>query len=365
MSDNCWIIICQLPVNAKQMQRTTQKATLKFLDLFCGIGGFRIAAQMVCQERNLEPVCVFSSDIDPAAQKAYAVNFKEQPAGDITKIDTQDIPEHDILFAGFPCQPFSICGDMKGFDDIRGTLFFEIARILQAKEPQAFILENVKQLKGHNQGQTLSRIMETIGNLGYHADYRILNALDFGLPQKRERIFIVGFRKPVDFLWPEGGIPMKPLAEILADEVPDFYYASEKIRNSRIEKRKGKQQYSEMTIWHENKGGNISAYPYSCALRAGASYNYLLVNGERRLTEREMLRLQGFPDSYQIVDSYQAVRKQAGNTVAVPCVAAVIRSVLDAMTETATKSTTPKSHTQKELNLTLDTAVSIYTPSGA
>ncbi|HIK08196.1 MAG TPA: DNA (cytosine-5-)-methyltransferase [Trichormus sp. M33_DOE_039] len=347
------------------MQHTKRKAALKFLDLFCGIGGFRIAAEMVCQERNLEPVCVFSSDIDPDAQKAYAANFGEKPAGDITKIDASDIPEHDILFAGFPCQPFSICGDMKGFDDIRGTLFFDIARILQAKQPQAFILENVKQLKGHNQGQTLRRITETISNLGYYTDYRILNALDFGVPQKRERIFIVGFRNSVDFFWPEGGVPMKPLSEILANKVSDFYYASEKIRNSRIEKRRGKQQYSEMTIWHENKGGNISAYPYSCALRAGASYNYLLVNGERRLTEREMLRLQGFPDSYQIVGSYQAVRKQVGNSVAVPCVAAVIRSVLDAMANPVTESTTLKSHTHRQLNLILEPATSIYTASGS
>jgi hypothetical protein len=110
ITDNCWIIICQLPINAKQMQQTEKTAVLKFLDLFCGIGGFRIAAKIVCQERNIEPVCVFSSDIDADAQKSYAVNFQEKPAGDITKIDASDIPEHDILFAGFPCQPFSICG---------------------------------------------------------------------------------------------------------------------------------------------------------------------------------------------------------------------------------------------------------------
>jgi DNA (cytosine-5)-methyltransferase 1 len=124
---------------------------------------------------------------------------------------------------------------------------------------------------------------------------------------------------------------MKPLSEILEDSVPKFYYASEKIRQSRLEKRAGKIQYHEPTIWHENKAGNISAYPYSCALRAGASYNYLLVNGERRLTEREMLRLQGFPDNYQIVGSYQAMRKLTGNAIAVPCVVAVVSSVLDTL----------------------------------
>jgi DNA (cytosine-5)-methyltransferase 1 len=312
-------------------QTNTLPNQLKFLDLFCGMGGFRIATEIICKEFNIQPICVFSSDIDPHVQKIYAANFGEQPAGDITKIDTDDIPGHDILFAGFPCQPFSICGDMKGFDDIRGTLFFDIVRILEAKKPQAFVLENVKQLKGHNQGKTLQRIMEAINELGYHADYRVLNALNFGVPQKRERIFIVGFREEVNFVWPAGGLKMKPLAEVLENNVDDFYYASEKIRNNRLAKRQGKPNNYDMSIWHENKGGNISVYPYSCALRAGASYNYLLVNGERRLTEREMLRLQGFPDDYQIVGSYQAMRKLAGNSVAVPCVAAVVHGVLNAI----------------------------------
>lgn len=310
---------------------TDNKLSVRFIDLFCGIGGFRIAAEHVCEEHGLEPVCVFSSDIDPDAQRAYEANFGEMPAGDITKIDAEDIPHHDILFAGFPCQPFSICGDRMGFEDTRGTLFFDIARILAARRPRAFVLENVKQLQGHNHGQTLRRIMETLRELGYHADYRVLNALDFGVPQKRERVFIVGFLEPRQFDWPQGGVGMRSLAEILEGDVPQFYYASDHIKASRQAKRNGKKAHDGPTIWHENKAGNISAYPYSCALRAGASYNYLLVNGERRLTEREMLRLQGFPDSYKIVCSYQATRKQAGNSVAVPVVEAVVSSVLNAL----------------------------------
>jgi len=309
----------------------TSHPALKLIDLFCGIGGFRVAAEQICREKNITSACAFSSDIDPDAQRTYEANFGEKPEGDITLIDAKNIPNHDVLFAGFPCQPFSICGDGKGFGDTRGTLFFDIARILDAKKPQAFVLENVKQLRGHNEGKTLAHIMNTLRELGYYADYRVLNALDFGVPQKRERIFIVGFRKPTKFVWPLGGIPMRPLSEILESNVPDFYIASEKIRSNRIEKRSGKQQHNEPTIWHENKGGNISAYPYSCALRAGASYNYLLVDGERRLTEREMLRLQGFPDTYKIACGYQATRKQAGNSVAVPCVAAVVREVFTAM----------------------------------
>ena len=304
---------------------------VRYIDLFCGIGGFRVAAEQVFSERELSSRCVFSSDIDPAVRQAYSANFNTLPEGDITQIAADDIPDHDILFAGFPCQPFSICGDMHGFDDTRGTLFFDIARILNEKKPRCFILENVKQLKGHQQGKTLSKILGTLRSIGYHVEFNVLNALDFGVPQKRERIFIVGFLEPVRFEWPEGKIPMTPLEALLEKDVPDFYYASESIRDKRMATRAGKQPLQQATIWHENKSGAISAYPYSCALRAGASYNYLLVNGERRLTEREMLRLQGFPEHYHIVCGYQATRKQAGNSVAVPCVAAVLRALLDGL----------------------------------
>lgn len=301
---------------------------IKFIDLFCGLGGFRLAAEKVFAKKLDNSTCVFSCDFDADAQKTYEANFGERPFSDITKINENDIPEHDILFAGFPCQAFSICGDQKGFEDIRGTLFFDIARILQAKRPKAFVLENVKQLVTHNQGKTFQRILETLNNLGYQTHHKILNAIDFGLPQKRERVFIVGFREPRNFIWQLKKTAMKPLREILENEVSSIYFASEKIRQNRLKSVEGKFVSDDYTIWHENKGGNISPLPYSCALRAGASYNYLLVNGTRRLTEREMLRLQGFPDSYKIVCGYQAMRKLAGNTVAVPCVIEVIDSVL-------------------------------------
>jgi DNA (cytosine-5)-methyltransferase 1 len=166
-----------------------------------------------------------------------------------------------------------------------------------------------------------------------------LNALNFGLPQKRERIFIVGFREARGFIWPKPALSRTSLTEILEENVSDFYYASEKIQKSRLLKREGKKTYSEPTIWHENKGGNVSAYPYSCALRAGASYNYLLVDGQRRLTAREMLRLQGFPDDYQIVGSYQTMRKLTGNSVAISCVAAVVNSVIESLLDVAQAST--------------------------
>ncbi len=303
---------------------------IRFIDLFCGIGGFRIAMDQVCAERSLSSTCVFSSDIDSDAQAFYQANFGEEPHGNITKIPVAAIPDHDVLFAGFPCQPFSICGDRRGFDDIRGTLFFDIARILEIKRPSAFVLENVKMLVGHDKGRTLRRILEIVTDLGYKTDYNVLNALDFGLPQKRERVFIVGFQQQQLFSWPQSTLPMCSLEDILEQNVPEFYYASQHIRNNRKKLYQGKPLAGD-TIWHENKGGHISAYPFSCALRAGASYNYLLVNGERRLTEREMLRLQGFPDSFKIVRGYSATRRLAGNSVAIPCVKAVVHAVLDAL----------------------------------
>jgi DNA (cytosine-5)-methyltransferase 1 len=299
---------------------------VKFIDLFCGIGGFRQAMDEACSENELIPQCVFSSDIDPYCQDSYEANFDHRPFGDITQINEKDIPDHDILFAGFPCQPFSIIGQMKGFNDIRGTLFFDIARIIQHKKPKAFILENVKQLVGHDKGKTLKTILDVLEKeLGYHVQYAVLNALDYGLPQKRERVIIVGHREPIMFSFPSPVKPFKPLSQILEKKVDAKHYASAYI----VKRRKTQHKSAfKLSIWHENKSGNICSYPYSCALRAGASYNYLLVNGERRLTPREMFRLQGFPDNYKIVVNDSQARKQAGNAVPVNMVKAVILKLL-------------------------------------
>lgn len=303
--------------------------TVRFIDLFCGIGGFRFALEAVARHFSTKSECVFSSDIDTDCQKAYDANFGESPHGDITKIQADAVPDHDILLAGFPCQPFSIIGQMKGFEDTRGTLFFDIARILDAKQPKAFVLENVKLLAGHNGGKTLKKILRTLTDLGYYTEYRVLNALNFGLPQKRERIWIVGFKDDSNYItWPTGGIPMMPLAKILEQKVPQRFYASDRIREKRWSMV---SPTKEPTIWHENKAGHISAYPFSCALRAGASYNYLLVNGERRLTPREMLRLQGFPESFKIACSDTQTRKQAGNSLPVNVAEAVISEVFSAL----------------------------------
>lgn len=324
----------EVPASGKLIMETNKHnknvPTIRYVDLFCGIGGFRYALEGAAKEEQMMVDCVFSSDIDLCCKKAYEANFGERPEGDIKEIEADSIPDHQLLLAGFPCQPFSIIGNLRGFEDTRGTLFFDIARILEAKRPDVFVLENVKLLAGHNKGITLARIIQALKDLKYFVSYKVLNAIDFGLPQKRERIFIVGYQKPSSFHWPSTKVPMKPLSSILEQSVPRSYYASDYIRNSRKKKLRTPQ---EITIWHENKAGHLSAYPYSCALRAGASYNYLLVNGERRLTEREMLRLQGFPDSFKIVCNYSQTRKQAGNSLPVPVAKAVIKSLLRAYQE--------------------------------
>ena len=272
-----------------------------FIDLFAGVGGFHLAAK----ENGMH--CAFASEIDESARNVYEDNFAMIPSGDLTRIPAESIPDHDLLCAGFPCQPFSIIGNREGFGDVRGTLFFEIARILKEKRPTAFILENVRQLVTINGGRVFNQVLQTLRGLGYEVDHRILNALDFGLPQKRERVLIVGRSDKLDgFVWPSAIKTRKSLSDILEID-PDKRHL-----------------VSQPAIWHENKGGNISSHPFSCALRANASYNYLLVDGVRRLTPREMFRLQGFPDNFKLHEKDSQARKQAGNAVPVPVVSAVI-----------------------------------------
>ena len=299
---------------------------LRFVDLFCGIGGFRLAVESAVSGLGMKTACVFSSDIDEYARKTYQANFYDIPKGDITRIDESEIPDHEILLAGFPCQPFSIIGERRGFDDAPGTLFFDIQRILKKKKPKYFVLENVKMLVGHDNGRTIKVIMENLIALGYSVEFKVLNALDFGLPQKRERTWIVGRLDGARIQWPQKKIRMTPLSKVLEKNVLKKWYASTYIREKRL---KVLQEIKSPSIWHENKSGHISAYPYSCALRAGASYNYLLVDGKRRLTSREMLRLQGFPDSFKIVCNDSQTRKQAGNSLPVAVACEVIKCLLE------------------------------------
>lgn len=303
------------------------KRQYRTIDLFAGIGGIRLGFE------DCGCVNVFSSEWDKYAQKMYEANFHEKPFGDINDIAPADIPDHDILLAGFPCQPFSIAGKGLGFADTRGTLFFNIEEIIKVKRPMAFLLENVKRLTTHDNGNTFSVIIDHLQRLGYTVYHKVLNSLDFGVPQKRERIYIAGFMDNLEFHFPHPLGYFKSLENILEkdEDIPESYFLSETIKHKRFSALKTVPPMP--SIWHENIGGNISPLPYSCALRAGGSYNYLVVNGIRRLTAREMLRLQGFPDSFVINIPYSQARKVAGNSVTVPVIRAIAQEMIKSLDE--------------------------------
>lgn len=315
----------------------------KFIDLFAGIGGIRLGFESV------GGTCVFSSEWDKDACKTYCANFGEMPKGDITKIQSGEIPDFDILLAGFPCQPFSIIGAREGFNhETQGTLFFEIERILKDKKPEAFMLENVRNLTAHDEGKTFKVIISHLKALGYTVYSKVLNALDYGVPQKRERIIIVGFKAPISFNFPApvGEQEKRKLCDILEDEkfLDSKYWVKDSIKEARNFRMK--KEISRPFISHENVGGNVTPHHFCCALRAGASANYILINNERRPTERELLRLQGFPEDFKIVVPYSALKKQTGNSVAVPVIKAVAKSMIDAL----------KTYTMKQVSQDVENA---------
>lgn len=304
-----------------------KRGKFRFIDLFAGIGGIRLAFE------HVGGLCVFSSEWDKNACKTYKANFGEEPFGDITKIDAKDIPEFDILLAGFPCQPFSIAGKKAGFNhETQGTLFFDVERILKEKRPKAFLLENVKNLVSHDSGNTFRTIISHLEALGYHVYSKVLNALDYGVPQKRERIIICGFINDVNFEFPQP-VPLeqrKSLADVLEASVESKYYVKDSIRMSRLARLRDKD-FPKPYISHENIAGSITPHSYCSALRAGASANYILINDERRPTERELLRIQGFPDTFKIVVNYGQIKHQTGNSVAVPMIEAVAKQMMISM----------------------------------
>ena len=312
----------------KKPFQPSENCSFTFIDLFAGIGGIRLGFE------SMGGHCVFSSEFDNDACKTYATNFGEYPFGDITKIKAEDIPDFDILLGGFPCQAFSIIGKKEGFNnETCGTLFFDIERILKVKKPKAFMLENVRNLMAHDKGNTFKVIRSHLEALGYTVYAKVLNALDYGVPQKRERIIIVGFRDNVYFQFPEP-TPIeerKRLVDVIEDDVDLKYFVKPNIRDSRLMRLKD-PNYPKPYISHENMAGSITPHPYSSCLRAGASANYILINDERRPTEREMLRFQGFPDEFEIVVPYSKVKHQTGNSVAVPVIKAVAKNMINALT---------------------------------
>ena len=324
----------------------------KFIDLFAGIGGFRLALQ------NLGGKCVFTSEWDKQAQKTYRANFGETPFGDITKEETkQYIPDgFDVLCAGFPCQAFSIAGKRGGFEDTRGTLFFDVAEIIKRKQPKAFFLENVKGLRSHDKGKTLETILNVLRNdLGYFVpEPQIVNAKDFGVPQNRERIYIVGFHPSLNienFNYPKPTNKNSTFADVKEENIVETkYYLSTQYLQTLINHK----------ARHENKGNgfgyeiikdNQIANAVVCG-GMGRERNLVLdhritdftpttkIKGEvnregiRKMTPREWARLQGFPDNFVIPVADASAYKQFGNSVAVPAIQATANEILKLILKT-------------------------------
>lgn len=300
------------------------KKDFKFIDLFAGIGGIRIPFE------ELGGKCVFSSEWDKFAQVTYEANYGEVPNGDITQIHEKDIPKHDLLVAGFPCQAFSQAGLKKGFEDTRGTMFFEIARILDHHKPKAFLLENVKGLRGHDKGKTFATIVGILNELGYQTlESKVLNARDFGLPQNRERIFIVGFLKHVNFQFPEPPMTQTRVGDILDTNIPDKYTISDKMWRSA---QRRKAHYREKGF-----GFGFSLFTKDSKYTSTMSARYYKDGAEiwidqkgknpRKITPNEARKLQGFPDGFKIPVSDGQAYKQFGNAVPV----SVIRAIAERM----------------------------------
>lgn len=333
--DNIYNRIISFPTEPPFKNSPREDCRFTQIDLFAGIGGIRQAFQ------RHGGYTVYTSEWDKFSQKTYRINFGEEPDGDITQVDEKDIPDHDILLAGFPCQPFSQAGLKKGFEDTRGTLFFDVARILKEKRPKAFMLENVKQLKGHDKGKTIRVILSVLAELNYYVpEPQVLNAYNFGIPQNRERIIIVGFNKDYlppnheKFNYPEGKNNFNvKLGNILEREVSDRFTISDKLYQGHL-KRKEK---------HKNKGNGFgfcifnseSKYTSTISARYYKDGSEALIDQEgknpRMLTPRECARLQGFPESFIIPVSNSQAYKQFGNSVCIPVIEAVAGAMLEYM----------------------------------
>ena len=318
--------------------------TYKIIDLFCGIGGIRLGFESTNRVKN-----IYSCEIDEWACKSYEANFGSNPKGDMTKVDEKALPSFDILLAGFHCQAFSIAGKRGGFNDTRGTLFFQIARILKAKKPSAFLLENVKGLLSHNGGKTFQTIINVLEkDLGYKVFYKVLNALDYGVAQNRERIYIVGFKNNVSFCFPPKFKTNPYLKNIIEkNEVSAKYYLSDvylatlrahKARHAKKGNGFGyeiiKDRANALMVGGMGKERNLiyddrlSDFTPKTNIKGQINREFI-----RRLTPREWARLQGFPDSFKIVVSDAQAYKQFGNSVCVNVISQIAKNMIKALDE--------------------------------
>ncbi|ALG69405.2 DNA cytosine methyltransferase [Beggiatoa leptomitoformis] len=302
----------------------------KVIDLFAGIGGIRTGFQQAFKEYAQ---FVFSSEIDKFSAQSYQANYGESPVGDITLINETEIPQFDVLLAGFPCQPFSHAGLKKGFEDVRGTLFFDIVRIVKHHQPKVVFLENVKGFKNHDKGNTFRVVKNTLNELGYIVYAEVLNAKDFGVPQNRERIYIIGFREPLDFEFPTPPKCKVKLGDILEANVDEKYTLSDKLWDG----------HQRRKLEHLQKGNGFgyslfdanSAYTSTISARYYKDGSEILIaqqgKNPRKLTPREACRLQGFPEDFMIVVSDTQAYRQFGNSVCVPVIRALAEAIFNVL----------------------------------
>ena len=299
-----------------------------FIDLFAGVGGIRLGFEKFKGE------CVFTSEWDKYSKITYKANFGDEPQDDITKIKVQEVPRHDILLGGFPCQPFSNAGLKQGFDDTRGTLFFDVARIIDYRKPSMLLLENVKGFVNHDKGKTMKIVRETLEDLGYNVFYKVLNARDFGLPQNRERIYIVGLNKrklgSIGFKFPEPTYKATRVGDILETKVDEKYTLSNKLWKGH--KRRLKEHRAKGNGFGYSLFNRDSKYTSTISARYYKDGSEILIEQKnrnpRKLTPREAARLQGFPESFKIPVSDAQAYKQFGNSVAVPVIYAIARQMV-------------------------------------
>ncbi|NLM16632.1 MAG: DNA cytosine methyltransferase [Candidatus Riflebacteria bacterium] len=316
------------------------------IDLFAGIGGIRLGFEQAFKEKT---ETVFVSEWDTKAQETYRANFNDEIEimGDITKIAEEDIPEHDILLAGFPCQAFSLAGQRRGFEDARGTLFFDVARIVKHHQPKVVFAENVKNLLNHDKGRTFKVIKEILTDLGYSVFHQVLNSKDFGVPQNRERIYIVAFRKniaPENFEFPEKTDDTKTIADILEETVPPTRYYLSTVYLDTLRKHRERHEAKGNGFGYEIREHDSIAGAIVCG-GMGRERNLVVderltdftpethIKGEvnreyvRRMTPREWARLQGFPDTFKLVVADTHLYKQFGNSVTVPVIRAIAEKI--------------------------------------
>jgi len=316
----------------------------KFIDLFAGIGGFRTGF-----EKN-ECKCVFSSEIDEHAGEMYQANYNETVFKDITKIDEKEIPNHDVLLAGFPCQPFSIAGEKKGFNDTRGTLFFDIERILKEKKPKAIVLENVKHFKSHDNGNTLKVVLNALNNLGYTTNWKVLNAKDFGVPQNRERTIIVGSLNGIKFDFNQLNI-QQPICikDILEDDNGQIEYLDKSeytlienpkkqpsglifvgYRNKKIRTKGTRPDTIHLSRVHKQPNRIYSSegtHPTLSSQESSGRYFVYHEGRVRKLTLKECYRLMGFQDNFKLIGSKAKLYNRIGNSIVIPMVEEIAKQV--------------------------------------